>query len=461
MVYQGTNRPREDDEQAIASLVSFQPRAGSAKMPQLQMPLPFDHPGEAAPALQETSTYPDSQSDDDDAGEEARASKRRNMMNVDERRQLLESDAWCARVEPKRVLCLGCKRWLKLDQRSLYFSGLWLKHRDKCAAIKRLKGEAVIQKKRRTKGTATKKAVTGRTVKATATRQTRQLAIAKIKSEEPVALAQSGDPDPEATTEMQEAQDMPPTIPDAPSASGSRGGQASPHSQIAAPQVASPPAYGAPASYGHWARIFYPSSRGISPATNTESSLLPYESFVPVAPALHFRYDVDDSRISEVPASVPRRIVNDWPNFGDRILVRDQLQNQIAGGYDATGSYYAQTGLMGPGVPYARPSTINSGRHEPSRALTPYDEDDFLYEAEIYDEEHYYQNGVFAPEIPGECPTTPCHHRYRFSTRHELDAYFDGTIIEAIAVNAPPVDPDVMNGARCLTLLAARIRQRG
>lgn len=90
-----------------------------------------DHDGVAAPAY----------APDDDS--EAAREHRRNIMDMELRRALLEADAWALAVEPKRICCRGCARWIKLDARSMYYRGLWDKHRDLCRAIKRLRGEPV------------------------------------------------------------------------------------------------------------------------------------------------------------------------------------------------------------------------------------------------------------------------------------------------------------------------------
>lgn len=78
----------------------------------------------------------------DDDSEEARM-HRKNIMDIELRRTRLEEDRWTLTVEAKRVRCGGCQRWIKLDARSMYYRGLWDKHRDLCRAIKRIRGEVV------------------------------------------------------------------------------------------------------------------------------------------------------------------------------------------------------------------------------------------------------------------------------------------------------------------------------
>ncbi|KAG5642373.1 hypothetical protein DXG03_002948 [Asterophora parasitica] len=68
---------------------------------------------------------------------------RKNNMSKEERRRKLESDPWVEEVEPKRIKCLGCREWKVTDQRSEYFDGLWIKHRNKCREIMRLTGAQI------------------------------------------------------------------------------------------------------------------------------------------------------------------------------------------------------------------------------------------------------------------------------------------------------------------------------
>ncbi|KAG5352775.1 hypothetical protein C0989_000548 [Termitomyces sp. Mn162] len=78
--------------------------------------------------------------------------RRKNVMDVEERRRQLEDDPWALKVLPKLVKCGGCLRWIKLDQRSMYYSGLWKKHRELCRSIKQIKGEHIPKRMRRATG---------------------------------------------------------------------------------------------------------------------------------------------------------------------------------------------------------------------------------------------------------------------------------------------------------------------
>ena len=61
----------------------------------------------------------------------------KKALNEIERRAKLEADEWAGEVQPTSVKCLACERTIKLDRRSTYYPGLWIKHRDKCQELKR------------------------------------------------------------------------------------------------------------------------------------------------------------------------------------------------------------------------------------------------------------------------------------------------------------------------------------
>ncbi|KAG6810262.1 hypothetical protein H0H92_012639 [Tricholoma furcatifolium] len=92
--------------------------------------------------------------DDPEAQERAR---RKNIMDQAIRRLNLESDVWTLEVLPKLVHCGGCTKWIKLDQRSMYYPGLWHKHRDLCRCIKEKLGLPIPQRARKPKDTATQR----------------------------------------------------------------------------------------------------------------------------------------------------------------------------------------------------------------------------------------------------------------------------------------------------------------
>jgi hypothetical protein len=63
------------------------------------------------------------------------ANRRKQHKKEFQRKQELEDDEYAVDVKPKSVKCRGCQRSLKLDKRSRYYPGLWLKHRKKCRDI--------------------------------------------------------------------------------------------------------------------------------------------------------------------------------------------------------------------------------------------------------------------------------------------------------------------------------------
>ncbi|KAJ7479598.1 hypothetical protein FB451DRAFT_162534 [Mycena latifolia] len=61
---------------------------------------------------------------------------KKSCYSESERKMALEADSWTLVVEPTQVVCRGCGKTIKLDQRSRYFPGLWRKHRERCAGVK-------------------------------------------------------------------------------------------------------------------------------------------------------------------------------------------------------------------------------------------------------------------------------------------------------------------------------------
>ena len=52
--------------------------------------------------------------------------------NADQRAASLRSDPYISQVEPNRVFCSVCKKWVQLRQDSSYCAYPWVQHRDKC-----------------------------------------------------------------------------------------------------------------------------------------------------------------------------------------------------------------------------------------------------------------------------------------------------------------------------------------
>jgi len=55
---------------------------------------------------------------------------RKNIMDWKIRKEALEADPMIDIVEKKRVHCIRCNKWIRLDARNDYYPGLWRKHRE-------------------------------------------------------------------------------------------------------------------------------------------------------------------------------------------------------------------------------------------------------------------------------------------------------------------------------------------
>ncbi len=64
-------------------------------------------------------------------GAPSHESRRRN---AEQRASTLRSDALIGKVEPNRVFCKLCEKWVQLRQDSSYCAYPWLQHRGKCLA---------------------------------------------------------------------------------------------------------------------------------------------------------------------------------------------------------------------------------------------------------------------------------------------------------------------------------------
>ncbi|KAJ7204154.1 hypothetical protein GGX14DRAFT_569749 [Mycena pura] len=68
--------------------------------------------------------------------------KKKSARTEAERIALLAADPWALRFDAATVVCRGCARAIRLDRRSRYYPGLWLKHRARCAGVKRARALA-------------------------------------------------------------------------------------------------------------------------------------------------------------------------------------------------------------------------------------------------------------------------------------------------------------------------------
>jgi hypothetical protein len=54
--------------------------------------------------------------------------------NAEHRAEALRADPLIGKVEPNRVFCTMCQKWVQLRQDSSYCAYPWLQHRGKCMA---------------------------------------------------------------------------------------------------------------------------------------------------------------------------------------------------------------------------------------------------------------------------------------------------------------------------------------
>lgn len=65
--------------------------------------------------------------------------QRGRQKNLLERRQILEADKWCLKVQEDCVKCKGCRTWVKLQAGRKYDLKDWVKHKEVCPQISGLK----------------------------------------------------------------------------------------------------------------------------------------------------------------------------------------------------------------------------------------------------------------------------------------------------------------------------------
>lgn len=63
----------------------------------------------------------------------------RKRKTEEQRKKELEEDEYAEHVTAISVVCVGCRKQISLDKRSRYYPGLWVKHKNKCPDVDRLK----------------------------------------------------------------------------------------------------------------------------------------------------------------------------------------------------------------------------------------------------------------------------------------------------------------------------------
>ncbi|KAF8071477.1 hypothetical protein FPV67DRAFT_1481359 [Lyophyllum atratum] len=380
--------------------------------------------------------------------DEAEGDKRKNIMDIEERRKQLVADEWATDVEPKQVRCRGCLRWIKLDQRSMYYRGLWDKHRDLCRGIKRLKGEYIPKRTRRSKA-----------------------ALALAKENESVTPIPQSSQSPVSSRNV-EPRDTDMATTRARTRDGEFPSQIASSSTFAAGEYARRTRRRSRASTGSLARSN--SSRSPIPlAFSDAGSRVLSAPNVTAPPAMNQVYasSIGDrvpmtphmlqhasTASTTLPPTARLSIKADGSAFNHRPVLDRQRRSTMA----VPGSPSdcdEQTETMVHGVD-GRSSGFASGERPVPREVADGHSLSFNYNkraraTEDYDDENY-DHGVFAPDIPSKCASTPCYHRFRFSTQRELDTYFDGATVESMSANLSSYEYHVPAGARCLASFADR-----
>ncbi|KAG1728913.1 hypothetical protein EDB19DRAFT_136887 [Suillus lakei] len=65
----------------------------------------------------------------------------------DERKEELENDEYTEVVRPTSVRCRECQKIIRLNKRSRYYPGLWVKHRGKCPGILKLEDDELTRRR--------------------------------------------------------------------------------------------------------------------------------------------------------------------------------------------------------------------------------------------------------------------------------------------------------------------------
>ncbi|KAL4065714.1 hypothetical protein V8B97DRAFT_1124211 [Scleroderma yunnanense] len=69
----------------------------------------------------------------------ASAGWERKRKTEEQRKKELEEDEYAKNVTATSVTCVGCGKQISLDKRSRYYPGLWVKHKNKCPDVERIK----------------------------------------------------------------------------------------------------------------------------------------------------------------------------------------------------------------------------------------------------------------------------------------------------------------------------------
>ncbi|KAG6916497.1 hypothetical protein DXG01_006623 [Tephrocybe rancida] len=440
---------------------------------------------------------------DDDEDEEDESRRRKNIMDMHERRRRLEADPWALEVMAKTVKCRGCNRWIKLDQRSMYYSGLWKKHRNLCRGVKQMKGEWIPKRTRRSKDPA----------KASKDASARRRSTKASGNGTRANVAQTAYSGGRRQSEAQLTQLPQFMYPATARGDATQGGYYSRESSVSLEQSTrgmhqfgrtvhhdTPPSFYAPFSSDSDddADIMTPRSE-----YSTFDDLNDRSSYGAADPSA-WNMDVDDDaaddrytyeeasdRYSHRGSGYPPRnvavVAKEKPfRYTPATTAGPGLRGGSGGPSDAehhtapTASRdnmpdrrisartiakpRQQVGLAGPGVPggrFSRNGDVSGNTLPPiSVGLTnysSYDKSHSEYDSDFEDEVNMSpRGGVFAPVMRERCPDSPCGQRFRYSTQYELNTYFNKATIASMSRRArsPGAAPHDLSDAQCLLSLA-------
>ena len=129
--------PMQTNPAALSPTADAQALMNNALRTEADPPLPTSHGIESTMGemtLDVTATE-QSASDSFSKRSVAASGPRAPKQSVTQRRQSLEADRWTLVVEPHRVKCAGCFKWLKLHPKTTYAASNWTRHRQECAQI--------------------------------------------------------------------------------------------------------------------------------------------------------------------------------------------------------------------------------------------------------------------------------------------------------------------------------------
>ncbi|KAI5980803.1 hypothetical protein EDD15DRAFT_2381210 [Pisolithus albus] len=108
------------------------------KLPPLTLGIQPTPPRPTTPPIA-LSACASAQHDTENPSSTTAAGWERKRKTEEQRKRELEEDEFTADVTVTSVTCVGCGKQISLDKRSRYYPGLWVKHRNKCPDVEKIK----------------------------------------------------------------------------------------------------------------------------------------------------------------------------------------------------------------------------------------------------------------------------------------------------------------------------------